>query len=187
MKLIIIFGPEAVGKTTIAYELAKYTNLKFYNERLLEDLQEKFIGVVDPYLTHRLREDLLKGFVRSKNEGLIIPYKWNLANYEDDCYLEVIKNILKCAYPRHTHLCFIELAANKEVREQRNNNSMRKFLKGQDSFPPLDEVESPLNRYNSFPDEFHSNADHKYLYLDTTYMTVSETVRKIMTELNLYK
>lgn len=187
MKLIIIFGPEAVGKTTVAYELSKYTNLKFYNDKMLIDLQYKVIGEDDSYLTHKLCGELLHRFAHSNNEGLVMPYKWDLSNYAEDDYIEYIKNIFKRAYPNNLEFCLIELMASKEVRDQRNNSPMRKFLKGQDSFPPIDEIESPLNRYNSFPDEFHNNSDHKYLCIDTERLTVSDVKRKIMTELNLYR
>ena len=45
MKLIIIFGPPAVGKMTVGYELAKITGLRLFHNHMTIDLVLNFFDL----------------------------------------------------------------------------------------------------------------------------------------------
>ena len=42
MKLVILFGPQAVGKMTVGQELAKQTGLKLFHNHMTIDLVSNF-------------------------------------------------------------------------------------------------------------------------------------------------
>lgn len=44
MKLVIIFGPQAVGKMTVGQELSKKTNLKLFHNHMTIDLVSNFFS-----------------------------------------------------------------------------------------------------------------------------------------------
>lgn len=44
MKLVLIFGPQAVGKMTVGQELAKITGLKLFHNHMTIDLVSHFFG-----------------------------------------------------------------------------------------------------------------------------------------------
>ncbi|MDF2884003.1 MAG: hypothetical protein K0R54_4569 [Clostridiaceae bacterium] len=45
MKLIIIFGPHAVGKMTVGQELSKITNLKLFHNHMTIDIVNDLLKV----------------------------------------------------------------------------------------------------------------------------------------------
>ncbi|KAA1807131.1 hypothetical protein FXB61_003723 [Bacillus cereus] len=46
MKLILIFGPQAVGKMTVGQELATLTGLKLFHNHMTIDLVSQFLITV---------------------------------------------------------------------------------------------------------------------------------------------
>ena len=44
MKLVIIFGPQAVGKMTVGEELSEQTGLKLFHNHMTIDLVSNFFG-----------------------------------------------------------------------------------------------------------------------------------------------
>ncbi|GIP20196.1 hypothetical protein J22TS3_04710 [Paenibacillus sp. J22TS3] len=62
MKLVIIFGPQAVGKMTVGHELEKMTNLKlFHNHMTIEWLAPLFGFSHDMWrLVNKFRQDIFE-------------------------------------------------------------------------------------------------------------------------------
>ncbi len=48
MKLVIIFGPPAVGKMTVGYELAKLTGLKVFHNHMTIEIALNFFDFGQP-------------------------------------------------------------------------------------------------------------------------------------------
>ena len=48
MKLVLIFGPQAVGKMTVGQELAKITWLKLFHNHMTIDLVSNFFSYNSP-------------------------------------------------------------------------------------------------------------------------------------------
>ena len=46
MKLVLIFGPQAVGKMTVGQELAKITGLKLFHNHMTIDLVSNFFHII---------------------------------------------------------------------------------------------------------------------------------------------
>lgn len=83
MNMIFIYGPPAVGKLTVAEELAKITGYKLFHNHLTQDLAREIypefgpqrFALADDFRDRRLEDD--KGWVRVRDEGgkITLSYK----------------------------------------------------------------------------------------------------------------
>jgi len=74
MKLIIIFGPPAVGKMTVGKELSKITNLKLFHNHMSLELVNNFYDFGTPdfrRLSREIRFSIFRSVAASDLEGLI--------------------------------------------------------------------------------------------------------------------
>ncbi|MGO4372793.1 AAA family ATPase, partial [Paenibacillus sp. MCAF20] len=81
MKLVIIFGPQAVGKMTVGQELAKRTDLKLFHNHMTIELVSPFFSYgsqTGKRLVGLFREEIFKEVAVSDLEGLIFTYVWGL-------------------------------------------------------------------------------------------------------------
>lgn len=125
MKLVVIFGPAAVGKTTVGYELEKITNLRlFHNHMILEPIYRFFKFSDEPLmrLTSEFRSRLFEEFGKSKIPGIIFTYVWALDEVSD--HEEILKYIEKLKVEMKDVL-FVELEADIETRLVRNKSEFR--------------------------------------------------------------
>ena len=79
MKLVIIFGPQAVGKMTVWHELEKITGLKLFHNHMTIELVSKYFSYGTPTgkrLVKLFREENFEEVVNSDLEGLIFNYLW---------------------------------------------------------------------------------------------------------------
>ena len=81
MKLVYIFGPQAVGKMTVGQELAKITGLKLFHNHMTIDLVSNFFPYNSPegrYLVNTYRMEMFKTVAKSDLKGLIFTFQWCL-------------------------------------------------------------------------------------------------------------
>ena len=74
MKLIFIYGPPAVGKLTVAKELARLTGYKLFHNHLLTDIVSKFFKIGSkPFLDllYKIRLNVLEAAAKNKFKGHI--------------------------------------------------------------------------------------------------------------------
>ena len=85
MKLVLIFGPQAVGKMTVGQELAKKTGLKLFHNHMTIELLEPLFGFSAEMwrLTDLFRMEIFKSAAVSEMEGLIFTYVWAFNQQED--------------------------------------------------------------------------------------------------------
>ena len=123
MKLVLLFGPQAVGKMTVGQELAKITELKLFHNHMTIDLVSNFFdyGTAEGRnLVDLFRMETFRAVAKSKLEGLIFTYTWCFNLEEDWEYTRNICNIFKGA-----EIYFVELEADLEERLKRNITSNR--------------------------------------------------------------
>lgn len=125
MKLIIIFGPHAVGKMTVGQEPSKITNLKlFHNHMTIDIVNDLFEN--SPKERSRLinlfRKEIFESFSSSEEYGMIFTYMWAFDIQEDWNYINYIEELFasKCA-----EVYFVELEADYELRIERNKTENR--------------------------------------------------------------
>lgn len=133
--LLVIFGPPAVGKMTIAQAIAARSNYRvFHNHALLEPLLDVFDYGTAPFhrLLGRFRRDVLEEAAEA-GVSLILTYAWALQSPPDpDEVAEYLAPYLSRGLP----VRFVELAADLDTRLARNRTEHR--LSEKKSKPNLD-------------------------------------------------
>ena len=125
MNFVVIFGPPAVGKMTVGYELAKLTGLKVFHNHMTIDLIHEFFPYGHPSfstLVSEFRRRIFEEVAQSQLPGMIFTYLWALDQPEDkeriDAYSEIFKRQGGQAY-------FVELEADRAERLKRNIGEFR--------------------------------------------------------------
>jgi len=129
LKLIVIFGPAAVGKTTVGIELSKLIGYKlFHNHVLLDPLYDYYTFADEQLmrLTCEFRSRLFEEFGKSNFKGIIFTYVWALD--EDDDHKELLKyiNLLNI---KLSDVLFVELESEQKERLYRNKTELRLQIK----------------------------------------------------------
>lgn len=125
MKLVIIFGPQAVGKMTVGQELEKVTDLKLFHNHMTIELVHPFFsygtdkgrGIVKDF-----RNRLFTEIADSDLDGLIFTFIWNFDVQGDWDYIEEVSNIFK---DKGAEICLVELEADTDERFRRNRTEHR--------------------------------------------------------------
>ena len=125
MKLVIIFGPQAVGKMTVGHELEKITGLKLFHNHMTIDLVSNFFSYNTPTgkkIVNNIRNEIFEEVASSDLEGLIFTFVWYFDRKEDWDYTDRISNIFT---KKGSSVYYVELEANLDERLIRNKTEHR--------------------------------------------------------------
>lgn len=127
MDLIVIMGPQAVGKMTVGRELEKKIEAKLLHNHETIDLFAKFLGYGKETfrLSDQTRKELFKAFVSNEQnvtESIIFTVVVAFDLIEDIDFLTEISEIFLEGQGR---VFLIELEADLETRLQRNIGESR--------------------------------------------------------------
>ncbi|MCL2365190.1 MAG: AAA family ATPase [Defluviitaleaceae bacterium] len=168
MKLAILFGASAVGKTTVGQALAKITDLKLFHSHMgIEPVIEIF-GRRDIPTEEKIREAVFEEFVKSDLYGIIFTYFFNLDKPAAWDYFMRLVDIFEC---KGAEIYFVELVASQEVRLQRNGTenrllhkpSKRNVAASNARLIELDEKIRIVSRDNEIPFENYMKIDNTRL------------------------
>ncbi len=178
MKLIIIFGPPAVGKMTVGHELEKITGLKVFHNHMTIDLLWPFFEFDSPgfrRLMELFRLEMFKEIVKSDLKGMIFTYAWAFDKKSDAKFIDKIVDIFK-----GKEIYYVELEADLKERLKRNRTSHRlehkptkRNLKLSDRY--LHEAETKY-RLNTFDGEFKRK---NYIKINNTKISAKKTAMMI--------
>lgn len=187
MKLIIIFGPQAVGKMTVGQELEKITGLKlFHNHATMEAISNIFPITSDANrrLKTKFRLEIFKEVVKSDLEGLIFTYLWRLEEDHNAKFINQLTNIFENA---NWEVYFVELAADQKERLERNKTENR--LKHKPSKKDLVKSEESLvyfdKTYKMNTEKGEGFEDKNYVKINNTKLSPQEVAEKIKKEFKL--
>ncbi len=186
MKLVIIFGPHAVGKMTVGQALAARTGLKlFHNHMTIEPVCDLFEHMPQERtrLTALFRREIFTAFAKSDEQGMIFTYMLALDDPDDCAYLQWVEELF-ASYGAPTY--YVELCAERDVRRVRNKTENRLLHKPskrniQRSEQLFESIESKY-RLNSLPGEVQK--EH-YLRIDNTSLSPEEVAEQISTAFGL--
>jgi hypothetical protein len=124
MKLLILFGPPAVGKLTVGKQIEAHSDFKlFHNHAVMDGIMHIF-GRGTPAedrLSRLVRESVI-GEAANSGIDLIFTYTWNFSRPEKKDNIDAYK----AAYElRGGQVFFIELDAPLEVRAERADDPER--------------------------------------------------------------
>jgi len=176
MKLVVIFGPHAVGKMTVGQTLCSMTKLKlFHNHMTIEPVCDLFEN--DPAergrLTNLFREEIFRSFSRSGEYGMVFTYMWAFDAPADWDYMRHVEEIFTDA---GAEVYYVELEADEAVRRDRNKTENR--LINKPSKRNLERSETLFTmlekkyRLNSLPGELEKE---NYILIDNTSLSPEET------------
>lgn len=186
MDFIIITGPQAVGKMSVGFELAKRTGLKvFHNHMTIEPVIRLFdFGSKEgQYLIHKFRREIFETMATSNEKGLIFTYVWAFNMESDHKYVQDIIDLFE---KNGARVSIVELEADINERIKRNKTPLR--LEEKPSKRNIKWSESDLinsmdqYRLNSLEGEIiHPN----YIRINNTFKSPDEVSEQIIEYLNL--
>ena len=180
MKLVIIFGPQAVGKMTVGHELEKTTDLKLFHNHMTIELVSPFFSYGSESgkrLVNLFRKEIFEEVAKSDLEGLIFTYVWAFNQQSDWDYIDNLCDIFES---KGGTVYFVELEADVDERLERNKHPHR--LSHKPTKRNLERSEKDLkdsmdkHRLNSKNGEIQKE---NYLRIDNTNLSPEETAQKI--------
>lgn len=183
MKFVVIFGPPAVGKMTVGFELAKLTGLKLFHNHMTIDLVLNFFNFGEPQfhkLVGEFRQRIFEEVAASDLPGLIFTFVWALDLESDRKYIERISDIFR---EKGADVYFVELEADLEERLKRNETEFRLAQKA-----PKRDVEKSKENLLLAHEKHKLNTEgefffkENYLKINNTNLSPQETARKIIEE-----
>jgi len=186
MKFVVIFGPSAVGKMSVGYELAKLTGLKLFHNHMTIDLVSNLFKFGHPRfqtLVSEFRTRIFEEVAASELPGLIFTFVWAL-NLESD--REFIDRSCEIFRRRGAEIYFVELEAKLSERLIRNESEFRLSQK-----PPKRDKQKSRDGllYESEDYKLNSNGDffyqQNYLKIENTNLSAAEAAQKIVEEFAL--
>ncbi len=176
MKLLILFGPPAVGKTTVGKLLEAKTDFKLFHNHMVMDGVMHIFGVGTPSedrLSKLIRTSIIKE-AAARGVNLFFTYVWNFAREKGRSNIDTYKDI----YESHGgQVLFIELAAPLDTRIDRAGSLDRQQTKAHAPGPErVAYLENKLDLKTPSP-FFYPEA---YKRIDTTDKTAEEVAKEIM-------
>ena len=191
MQLVILFGPPAVGKMTVGYELCKLTGYKLlHNHMTVEPLIEVFPFGSPSFvrLAGEFRRRIIEEAFDADLPGLVLTIVWAF-NLESDT--DVLRSYTELAAARGTPARLVELYADQEERVRRNGTEFR-----QDRKRTHRDQELSLQILRDFDREHVMNTDadiperaralleeHRHVRIDNTRLQPAEAAALIAREL----
>lgn len=185
-KIVLITGPQAVGKMTVGQELSKITDLKLFHNHMTIDLVSHFFSYgteVGKKLVDDMRKMIFEEVAKSDLEGIIftcvIAY-----NYKED--IDQIKYIKELFKKYGGEFYYVELQAPLEVRLKRNKTENRlnnkPFKKNLDISEKLLLNSEKIHRTKSLEGEVK---EENYIKIDNTNISAKEVAKMIKEKFKL--
>jgi len=186
MKLVLIFGPMAVGKMTVGQELAKITDLRLFHNHMTIDLVSHFFSygsLEGKRLVNLFRREIFEAVARSELPGLIFTFVWAFEMDRDHAY---VNELIEPFRNQDAEIYFVELEAPLEVRLARNateNRLSQKPSKRNLEWSRQDVLNGEWeHRMNSLPGEIK---EKNYIRIDNSSITAEVTAKMIKRSFNL--
>jgi len=180
MKLVIIFGPQAVGKMTVGHELEKTTDLKLFHNHMTIELVSPFFSYgseTGKRLVNLFRKEIFEEVAKSDLEGLIFTYVWAFDQKSDWDYIDNLCGIFES---KGGTVYFVELEADVDERIERNKHPHRLSHK-----PTKRNLERSEKDLKDSMDKYRLNSKNgeikkeNYIRINNTNLSPEETAKKI--------
>ena len=175
MKLVIIYGPPAIGKLTVAKELSALTDYKLFHNHLTVDLVASLFSFGTPAFwenLHYIREYLFEE-AASNDVNLIFTYVY--AAGEDD---KIIHSYISIIEKHGGEVCLVQLKASLvELKKRIVKKERSRYTK----MTSAEELEKWFAKY----DLFSKIPGRESLVIDNTKLTPKIAARRISQQYQL--
>ena len=208
MKLVLIFGPQAVGKMTVGQELAKITDLKLFHDHMpIEIVSPLFDYPNNPEgkrLVRLFKKEIFEAVAKSSMYGLIHSFVWLFGlteleqlkkqqtqeanerikelEYQIQLEWDYVNNLCNLFESHGAETYFAELEADFDERIERNKTPNRHLHKPSKKNLELSESwirdDEVGSRTNSLPGEINRK---NYIRINNTDITPDEVAKIIKT------
>ena len=168
MKLVIIFGPPAVGKAAVGAAVCERYGFKLFHNHVSVDAITQVFEWGSPAFS-RLVESIRRDFITEAAEAdidLVFTFVWDLDELADQAIMERYAGIVTS---RGGNVYFVELAADQDERIRRNVLPERLAMKRRTSESGTPEWIRRVDREH----RLNTDADHPfplrapYVHVDT--------------------
>ncbi len=170
MKLIFIYGAPAVGKLTVARELARLTGFKVFHNHLSIDCIEPIFDFGTPSFFKLIELIRVETVAEAARENVNLIYTFCYAKDFDDAH---VAKIVESVEVSGGEVCFVLLTCEQSEIEKRVLEESRKQYGKANNLEILDEI---LGKY----DLFSPVPGHESLQIDNTNLSPVKTARKII-------
>lgn len=186
MEFIIIFGPPAVGKMAVGFEIEKLTGIPLFHNHIAIEPTLRFFPFGTPSflrIVDNFRKDVFNEVSQSNLPGLLYTLVWDIESEENRQYVEAICSIFDKS---KANISFVELMASTECRLQRNKTKLRLSEK-----PSKRNISESEKRLLSWEGSYKLNTTEQlpfpytHIKIDTTNLRVEETATKIIDRLGI--
>ena len=175
-KVLVIFGPLAVGKMTVGQELAKITDFYLLHAHMIFDLVTPlFPGGTEPF--HRLAGEIQRAFVREAigaNRNLILTWVWD---FDDPRHAQQIERLDEYVSESGGRTYCAELQAPLATRVERNATPNRRANKKLDW--STREYLTEWDREHRTSSDGECPYPDRHILIDNTDLDPAEAARRI--------
>ncbi|OGI65934.1 hypothetical protein A2914_01425 [Candidatus Nomurabacteria bacterium RIFCSPLOWO2_01_FULL_41_21] len=178
-KLLVIFGPPAVGKLTVAKTLAKITDFRVFHNHMVDDLIKNFfshgssqLNTLSAEFRKRIIEECIKA-----DMNLIFTYFWKFDLERGKKNIDIYKKVVEA---NGGQVFFVELYA--PLRNRLNRAEMEDRRKSKMAVGAETVAEIEKNHVTNTNGDFFYKEN--YLYIDNTDLSPEKTASKIKEHFN---
>ena len=171
MKLLFIYGSPAVGKLTVATQIAARTGFKlFHNHLSIDCVEPVFDYGTKPFgrLVNLIRVETIREAAR---ENVDLIYTFCYAKGPDDAH---VKSITKIVEENGGEVCFVLLKADREQLNKRVTEESRKRLGKAKTVEMMDYFHETYDLFSPVP-------ERESLIIDNTNLSTDKAAEQIIT------
>lgn len=152
MKCTVLYGPIAVGKLTIARELARLTSAKVLDNHQIIDVVKSVVSPSNPEfiaIAYSLQIQLLNAAMRSGDQDIIFTFAFSASTRAD---IALLQTLLEAGQTHNAEIVLVHLKANHHTLLQRVAGESRK---GTSKITDPQLLQDMIRRYDTdspFPD-----------------------------------
>ncbi len=185
MRLLVIFGPPAVGKMTVGRAVAARSDFRLHhNHAVIEPLLEVFDYGTPSFmkLMHRWRQQVFDEAAESGTD-LVFTFVWGL---ELEADTELMTRMVAPYVDRGAEVAFVELVAGLDTRLERNRTEHRLAEKRSKrdvdwSHGNVLDLESQVMNTGTVATPADALlAEHRHLVLDNTELDADQSAEQIL-------